>query len=1202
MTRQKPKLFLIPFLSFLAFVLTVPLSVAAALETDTVRDGKGNPVFIFNYFNTNDYSVADNVAPEDLPAWYVADPAMRQSIHNAGKAWADILGSIQMPATLSVIGTTMPNATAGSNTMILPDGSSDYSSVGAALNLGYDGRDASSPSLIQSQHGIIDVGDWRSFGGTSFYSHDPISALPRNGDTLPAEVVYFHELGHALGILSNSASMPDPNAPYGIISAFQDDFNLFTQGLVNSQGERPRPGMGIARDRLEADYLLQMFPEDFKSYDDIFMVSPGRVGGLFFEGENLSEVLQGAYGNRATINAWESTAEFSHIEFKNSLMSHQLYRNTGVFFEAELAIMQDIGYTVDRRNFYGRSIYNSGQTIVNDQGFFARNDSGTAYLDGVHNRMNNAVGLHIFGDDNHVAQNADILAAGSGALGVRVDGVKNHLTINQGVRVESTGDLGIGVAVAYGRGHTLNHQGVVVATGAEGRGVSFDFGSNIMSDIMKYEGSYISTNKLDPNKDFAAGTTWNADPLNPLVDGALVERFDLSGAVVSDHQAIFISENAHVKEINILSGAFLKGDVVSNWNPNTVPHNKHSLQLPGAADYRDFVTNLTFGRAQDADGNVARGADANFRMRYSDDIKGPGGLALTVAGGVLEFNGRADVVSIHNQKGATLAGAGTLRIADPAANLSANFGFTGRAAYANDFVNDGVLAPGDADNQALGTMRIELARNADFINNGTIQIGFDQQGGHDVLSITGAGGNTNAAQLNGVTEAHALPGYYANGVRYVLDVDNFIQVAKGVTLTNNNTYAASSFSPTVDMNVDLSGGRVAVYASRNKNSYAQFGNDPATKTVGRELWRISYLDDMPGSFHEVLAGLDLAGSGEGVERGLNQLVPHFANAAAQQSLDNQRTMSNALLSRLFPNAAAPSHTATAEALGCIDSSGTDGRRVFATAIGGGGRQNGKGYNAPGFSFWSAGVLTGVEVERGGVTGGLHLAMNHWKQRGSGSKSTGSKNRVNAFSFGLHGSAAPSDWNGGYLFALARGAVERNHMDRAVNLVTGRSVNQSKWTGASGNAVLGGGFDFECGSFRFGPLAGLDYAVNHRGSVGENGRFGLLDIESGTYQSFRVLAGLRASGRVGERTSLSATARYNYEILDKTGTTRAKFSGVGLDSFSTRGRYAGRHSLTASLGLRHALGDRAYLEIEGGGEFFRGGHASGWGGASLAWEF
>lgn len=108
-------------------------------------------------------------------------------------------------------------------------------------------------------------------------------------------------------------------------------------------------------------------------------------GKAYFTGTNVSEVLDGATFDGMAgipINGWESYPELSHIELGGT-MSHADYRNWTTFNEAELAVMQDIGWKFDRKAYYGYSVYKDGATITNTRGFSARNAEGTAYLDSV---------------------------------------------------------------------------------------------------------------------------------------------------------------------------------------------------------------------------------------------------------------------------------------------------------------------------------------------------------------------------------------------------------------------------------------------------------------------------------------------------------------------------------------------------------------------------------------------------------------------------------------------------------------------------------------------------------------------------------------------------------------------------------------------------------------------------------------------------
>lgn len=291
---------------------------------------------------------------------------------------------------------------------------------------------------------------------------------------------------------------------------------------------------------------------------------------------------------------------FSHSELKNSLMSNQLYRNYSTLMEAELAAMQDIGYNIDRRNFYGNSIYGDELTIINNNPYFGRNAEGTAYIDNTYNTATLGLGLHVYGSYNTITQNADLLSVGAGG-GIRIDGAANNLIVAPDVLISANGANGRGIMFAYGKDHTLTHRGDVQAMGHDGIAVSFDFGHNSRGDGTGYRGSYIL--ELDDRVEDQRATIF--EELNE----ALVSTFDLTGRVAGKKAGIFMSENALVGQINVMQGASIFGDIISDY-----------YQTDEDGHLR--LTELSFGLKPNEHGNSTGTEDTDLRLAYGGNIKG----------------------------------------------------------------------------------------------------------------------------------------------------------------------------------------------------------------------------------------------------------------------------------------------------------------------------------------------------------------------------------------------------------------------------------------------------------------------------------------------------------------------------------------------------------------------------------------------------
>jgi len=594
-------------------------------------------------------------APHEISTWTLNGGEL-DALLSASAYWRSLVGpGLASTTPVIFVGTYDDENCAADIDIVMTDPAKGYTGLAANLVKG-----VSSPDPVA----FITIGH---FGST--WNIDPLEVLPHNGRDASLAAVLTHELGHAMGIAAFWDIHPS-NDGYTFGAAIVP-WDIW---LADSSGWRPFASASPGADG--RDVAITSTKEDgafYLAYGEI-----KTIGGqtyfdryAYFQGPHTLEALMDGYAAKGKlpgydvpgvpINGWEGSfpdlfCELSHIELRNSMMSHQFYRNWGTFMEAELAILQDLGYVIDRKNFFGVSVYGDGQTITNTQGYFARNAEGTDWLPDTYNQTAVGIGLHIYGARNTVTQQADILSSGYGAAGIRVDGWQNSLTVADCVSIHANGAQGTGLMVTYGRDHNIVHKGDIRALGPGGVGVRFDFGSNILGNDMEYRGSWIRVSIEDGEL-----TYWTLAPAingTGLVDmtqstpyvvltGPLVQTFDVSGRVAGEAAAIYISENAYVEQINIMNGASLDGDIVSFWNP-------YDVRVLYYYDKAGLMTALTFGLTADAAGKATSVPDPDFNLTYRGDIRGSASLDMALRGGTLVWAGNASLHSFAAAGGTIL--------------------------------------------------------------------------------------------------------------------------------------------------------------------------------------------------------------------------------------------------------------------------------------------------------------------------------------------------------------------------------------------------------------------------------------------------------------------------------------------------------------------------------------------------------------------
>ncbi|MFJ2992919.1 autotransporter domain-containing protein [Pandoraea sp. NPDC087047] len=1077
-------------------------SPGRAYEAQRIVDSNGTPIFEVRFFAPAD-GIYDYL--EDVSPWALSEGHKRQILAGV-QYWADVIKVVpgQSHAKLNV-GTISLTDNAFALSPITGDTPVSPTQAAAVLQNRPPGE------LFHDTHGVLGVGVVDQSTLPFIPSQIPLD--PRWD--LPGTVI--HEVAHVLGVLGIAEDL-GADTGKAVIPVFREIISEYESHLRDDNGNPAHPNQYIA--------CAGCAPPPTS---DVFDVRQDRG---YFAGDHVSAVLAGAMpGVPVRILDGKGKIDhnfLSHLELKSSMMSHQQYGNFASFMEAELAVLQDLGYRIDRRNFFGHSVYGSGLTLANDNPYFGRNALGTAYLPGTYNTAMVGLGLHVYGSDNTISQRADLLTLGAGGAGIRVDGTNNAITIAPGTRVHAGGSYGRAVMFTYGKDHTFVQRGDVEALGLRGIAASFDFGHNPMGDAMEYRGSYIRT------------IANQRVPLLAELAGPLVGTFDLTGRLAGHHAAIYLSESGYVDRVNVMRGASLHGDILSAYS---------EVDDSGAPR----LTTLTFGLLPDADGRSTGRPDAAFAMQYDGNIAGIDNLSLQLAGGTLRAPGQHALYNVNIAQGATLAGIGRY-------TLNA----------AGSFVNHGTVAPtlASADGPAS-----EITVEGNFTQSPTGRL-LTMANGAKAFSRLVVNGT---AALDGMLAIAPQRDWYPDGFRLTSDAwvsapsvtGGFARVTAPL---ESPTLAASAFA--------LGSGHYTLAVSRVAKAYSRYGADSNGRRVGTVLERIASVASP--DVRPLFAALDFSSpDGIDVTSALRQLSPAGYSAMFAGALMRERQITDIVAGAVAGDVIGPTGAGAVDASGHALKRSSSNWRAFAVPFGSGYRRGARGSMA-GASGKVYGVVLGAEKFAGDTrdwTFGAHGVISGQSTRLNAE--TPGSGPTTAFDIGVHARYAPAPAAGPHAFALARVGIEDARMVRKVSVNGYTSRSRGTWTGAVATASVGAGWRWALGSASsVGPVVALDYSTLYRPSVTESGGGASLHLRGQAFTSLRTRLGgeIRFDLPASASNALSANlqATWNRELKDGALTQRAALAAHPSAGFSTRSDVVGRDSVGLQAGLSYRLGERMVL--------------------------
>ena len=1068
---------------------------------------------------------------------------------------------------------------------------------------------------------------------------DKFPVLPSNGTNSDYYGTITHEMFHALGLGTYISEDTNRKVTFGTSANYGHNqsmavFNKYEMGIRDvfgrvvyyaynkngntyydgGEGEQQPINPNASNITINGELtsrtivpitLAQFDSEDFVIKPDEFYVlrgnDVGTASGAYFTGENVEEVLttndqlasiawpddsEAPAVQGLPLNGYEDSKgtipELSHIELQNVNMSHQNYRNWCSFTEAELALMQDLGYNIDRSKYFGKSIYNSGTVYENETINYFTYDN----TQGFNSAQMHGIGLHVYGSYVDVTQKADasINASGDYGIGIRVDGVGNKVTI--ATDISANGEGGNGLLVAYGKEHeiTLNSGTNIEATDSDGVAARFDFGSNELSDYIEYRGSYILAKNSDAFE--GTGNTWEIadEDLPDAINGELVTNFNVAGSLIGSKAAIYISPNAYVKNINILKSAVIDGDIISEWNPNEIIYQNGNIDeledeeilKPALPYYEDGMTHLNFGYAADENGNMILDGqkqpvtDANYTKELSNNILGKDSLVIDLWAGELNTSGTNNVNIVHVADGAS-----------------------------TQYTNTGDL-----------TINSSLVVEGTFVNEGTLQAGFDSDG----RSMDISGSHEGLAYLTGKDNPNAQ--FVLNAEEGLYKDTTTIYLINHITgdptvEINADNLLVNSNSATLKMTaeVDEYTQNITITTARDYTPFAGTGAEGqlaiqlAEKASALAEIEEQDLSELDQKWANLLAGMDYNDStGATAKQAMKALTPHVYGSSAQATLTTHTMMNNLNMLGSFSSNVPAARTSGGRGPAMDNTPKHNSWRNIVVPFSSYTDQH-NGVSS--YTNHNSGVLGAMErTLDNGLTHGYHAAVNH-----QSTSSYSQRIKGEGFYLGTHASYAPAKWEGWQVFGSTRLGLENMRSHRNLAIAGGSmGTSDADWTGFSGSFTLGTALEREHGVVKSGPFAALGYSFAHRPSVDEHGGIIPTHLDGATYDSLQTQLGYRLTTAPKALDSYDSTkwqahasVAWNHELLNDNGSTDFALEGLSKAINDKTADY-GRDSMSVAAGITFKTPKRLDVGLTLGSDIYRKGGSSVYGKVNFEWKF